>query len=83
MEQALTTQVSESTIAFDEIYNRTHINQWIYENLPAETINMDVSNQGNDFNAEDDTYFRMGNMNKLITDIRTTIQVRKLEPNPS
>ena len=40
MEKVLKERRTPENINFHEIYNRTQINTWIYENLPTETINI-------------------------------------------
>ena len=71
MEKALTERRTSSNINFYEIYNRTQINTWIYENLPTDIL--DLGNQLNDEAADTKKFFRMANHNVLITDVRTSI----------
>ena len=46
MEKVLKERRTPENINFHEIYNRTQINTWIYENLPTETIN--IGDAGNE-----------------------------------
>ena len=71
IEKALTERRASSSFNFYEIYNRTHINTWIYGNLPTDIL--DLGNLLDDEAADTERYFYMANHNVLITDIRTSI----------